>query len=245
MRSPPAIRIRPARRVGVRERLLRVAPAALLAYWPLDERAGTVAFDASGNARNGAYTNVALGASGIGDGRAAASFNGTTSYCNVYSASLAASFNGAEGTIALWAKVSAAGVWTEGALRRLIYLQADTNNRVILQRSTINGTIEGVLIAGGVGKTAVALTTSPAGFFHAAITWSKSADQLKAFVAGAQIGATLTGLGVFVGALAIATTCIGSVSTTPTTVWSGSIAHVALWNTALSPAQIALLSAAP
>ena len=66
-----------------------------IAYWPLSEASGTTIVDASGNARNGAYTAVTLGQAGIGDGRTSASFDGSTSFGDLYSASLAGAFNGA------------------------------------------------------------------------------------------------------------------------------------------------------
>lgn len=75
----------------------------LIAYWPLGEQSGSVALDVSGNGRNGSYTNVSLGQTGIGDGRRAAAFAGN-GYVNIYSASLAGAFNGNEYTIFLWAQ---------------------------------------------------------------------------------------------------------------------------------------------
>ncbi len=40
-----------------------------IAYWPLWEASGSVAFDLAGNALHGAYTGVTLGQVGVGDGR--------------------------------------------------------------------------------------------------------------------------------------------------------------------------------
>jgi hypothetical protein len=213
-----------------------------IAYWPMAESSGSVALDGSGNGRNGAYTGVTLGAAGIGDGRTAASFDGATSYNNVYSASLAAAFNGQEGTIMLWAKVSAAGVWTDTIARRLIYLAVDANNRVSLVKSNTNNEVDYLYVAGGVTKTGGVTSFSPTTYFHVAMTWSKAADQVKFYVGGAQSGATATGLGVFAGSLAAVTTLVGAISQAPANVWGGALAHGAIFARALSAPEI--LSAA-
>jgi hypothetical protein len=42
------------------EKLLRTFGSSLIGYWPQDELSGTVAYDRSGNGRNGAYTGVSF-----------------------------------------------------------------------------------------------------------------------------------------------------------------------------------------
>lgn len=209
-----------------------------IAYWPLDDTSGSVATDRSGNGRDGAYANVTLGQPGVGDGRTAAGFNGTSSTVNVQSASLAAAFNGAAGTLVLQAQVSAAGVWTDGANRRIIHIQADASNRIILFKETTND-LRWLYVAGGTSEQVV-LAATPLGFFQMAITWDKAADQVKAYYNGAQTGATQTTLGTWVGALTAGN--IGSASGGAASFWSGSIAGVALFDRALSAAQIAQLA---
>ncbi len=217
-----------------------------IGYWPQAESSGTVALDASGNGRNGAYTGVTLGQTGIGDGRTSASYDGATSYANIYTAGLAGAFSGAEGTIALWIRVANAGVWSDATIRRLFTFQADSNNRVQLARSVTNNNLIITYVAGGT-----ATTVSNSGFaadtnwIHMAVTWSKAADQLKLYKNGAQLGTTQTGLGVFVGALNATAVFLGAASNTPTNVWNGFEAHAAVWNTPLSAAQIATLAVVP
>ncbi len=97
----------------------------LLAYWPLSEVAGSVAYDFSGNARHGAYTGVTLGKTGIGDGDTCPFFDGANDFVNIYSVSLRDAFNGAEGTAMIWAKVFNVGVWTDGAYRNTLHLHTD------------------------------------------------------------------------------------------------------------------------
>ena len=110
--------------------------------WPQWEAAGTVARGLTDTARNGTYVNVTLLQGGIGDGRICPSYNGTTSYTDIYSAALAGAFNGAEGTLMIWAKVSAAGVWTDAASRYLVRLRADANNSVHIHCPAVANTLE-------------------------------------------------------------------------------------------------------
>ena len=219
-----------------------------IAYWPLAEASGTTIVDESGNGRNGAYRasgEPLLGQTGIGDGRTAALFDGSNDYGNIYSAAFAAAFNGPEGTAAVWGQVSAAAVWTDAATRRLLSLRVDANNRVLLEKSSTNNQVTGFYIAGGTSKSVVFTTSAPTTWFHFAITWSKSADQVKVYFNGAQVGATQTGLGVWAGSLDSANTTCGATDTTGGNPWKGYEAHVAVWGGALSAAQIATLAVVP
>lgn len=212
-----------------------------IGYWPQAEPSGAVALDESGFGRNGAYTAVTLGQPGIGDGRTTAAFDGSTSRNNVYSASLAGVFNGQEVSLMGWFQVSGAGIWTDAASRRLMYFQVDSNNRVYLERITTNNAIQVNYVAGATAKLVSVTSFSPLTWFHFAITVSKAADQVKAYVNGVQSGATQTGLGVFAGALASTLANVGCTGAN-TAVWSGNIAHAAIFNRALSATDV--LSAA-
>lgn len=223
-----------------------VASSNLLAYWTQADLAGTVAADSSMNSRTGVYTGVTLGQTGIGDGRTSASYDGSTSFCNVFSTSLQSAFNSQEGTLCAWFKMSGAGVWTDGQFRELFRLRVDANNAALLEKTSTNNQIRGLYAAGGVTKSVV--DTSLAGttnWFHFAATWSKSADQLKVYVNGSQVGTTQTGLGVWSGSLSATSTILGAGDTTPTFLHSGFIAHAACWSTPLSAAQVASLASAP
>jgi len=212
-----------------------------IAYWPLADAGGSVALDESGNGRNGAYTAAALTQIGIGDGRGAAGFNGTTAFCNLYSASLIQAFNAAEGSIIFWAQVSAVGVWSDGAVRRFITLQVDANNRVYIEKVAGANTFGFNYVAGGTAKSRNRATSTTA-WFHACLTWSKSADQVIAYFNGVQEGATLTGLGTWVGAIVSTNANLAANATTPTSLWSGNLAHAAIFPRPLPAAEV--LSAA-
>lgn len=214
-----------------------------IGYWTQGESSGLISLDESGFGRNGVYTGVTLGQTGIGDGRTSASFDGATSYNNVFSTSLAAAFNNQEGTIIIWFKASAAGVWSDGVNRRLCRFAVDANNQVYINKSSSVNTLDIIYQAGGTAKgvSSSGLGASTA-FNQIAITWSKSADQVKCYLNGVQIGSTTTGLGVWVGTLAATTTLIGAFVTTPSNVTNGFLAHAAVFNRPLSAAEV--LSAA-
>jgi hypothetical protein len=234
-----------ANKVNYTQIVQQIAPANLIAYWVMGEPSGSAALDSSGNGRVGAYTAVMLGATGIGDGNTAASFDGSTSFNNIFSASFFAALNGSEGTISSWARVSAAGVWTDGTSRRVYRVATATaGNRIELYRTVTNNQMELDYVAGNTAK-GVQITMSPTGFSHFAVTWSASGDAVKIYMNGVQQGATLTGLGVWAGTAAATQNVIGANITTPLSVWSGMIAHVAVWTTPLSAAQILSLATVP
>jgi len=222
----------------------KVIALAPIAYWPLADLSGSTAVDESGNGRNGTYSNVTLGQPGIGDGRTGASFNGTTSYVDVSAARTA--FNGNEGTLAGWIRITSVGVWTDATFREFVRFLADGSNIVLIDKSSTNNGVRFSRTGGGTNK--VATDTSLAGtlgWFHVAMTWSKSADQQIHYINGVQVGATLTGLGTFSGTPAVTTSCLGNASTTTANVHSGNLGQWALWATPLSAAQILALATVP
>ncbi len=223
-------------------KVLATAPANLLAYWKLDETGGTTAYDSSGHGRNGTYSGVALNTSSFLDGSPAPSFNGINDYVDVYSSSLAAAFNGNEGTFIAWGKVHDSSVWSDGSNRRLIHFVSTlgTSNRIILSRPLADNSF--LLQRSASGNLGVTATLSNTDYVLYALAWSKVSDQVKAFINGSQVGTTQTGLQSFSGALATDSAVIGAHSSGGTLSWRGSIAHVALWDVALSAAQITSLA---
>jgi hypothetical protein len=213
-----------------------------IAYWPLWEASGTTAECLVNPAQTGTYTGVTLGQTGIGDGKTCPLFDGTNDYVNAYSTTLRDAWNGAEGTAAGWAKVSGAGVWSDGGHRRILFAQSDANNFVQITKTNTNNQLRFWRRGGGTSEiitdTSLAATTA---WFHWAITWSETADQVKTYLNGSQVGSTETSLGTYANALAVA--LVGADSTGPTLVWDGYQAHPALFGSALNATQIADLAA--
>lgn len=224
----------------------KVIATSPIAYWPLADTSGATATDESGNGRNGAYVNSpTLNQTGIGDGRPAPNFPGVNQCVNVFTAGLQGAFNGAEGTIAGWFKVSAAGDWTDGSNHWIMRLLADASNLLYIAKTTVNGRLEYVYTAGGTQEQIRQGSTSATGWCHVALTWSKSADEVKAYFNGAQTQATSTTLGVFAGSLNSSSCVVGASDATGGFPWKGQLAHWAVWTSPLSGATIANLATVP
>lgn len=151
-------------------------------------------------------------------------------------------FLGDVGTILAWAKVSAAGAWTDGEVRYIAQFHADVNNKSNIYKNSTNNILTVRHTSGGTELKNNKTGLSETGWMVVAITWSKSDDEVKTFYDGAQLGSTLTGLGTFVGDLSSTAALLGGGTTTPTNPWSGPLGPVALWNKVLTATQIAYLS---
>lgn len=226
--------------VQYHERVLATNP---IAYWPLNEKVGTVAYDwvtaRNLGAQNGVHAGVTLWQNGIGDGRVCPLYNGANGYTNVQTATFVTNFDGREGSIMFWARVSSAGVWTDGTRRDAYYSIVDAGNYIILRRSAANGQLDWLYRAGATTESVALGGQSTIEWFQMGLTWSLSAGvdgEVKAYFNGAQTGATQTSLGAWVGAIVSAT--IGATNTTPANPWSGTLAHFAVWNRPISADEI-------
>ena len=225
-------------------KIAAIESADLIGYWMLRETTGATADNYEGTAaRDGTYEAVTLNsADGPVNGSRAPLFDGSTSYCDIYSTSLNTAFDGAEGTAAIWAKVRAASVWTDSTVRYLLTLKVDANNSVIVTKYTTDNTIRFAYEADNTVEPVADVTIGGStAWNHLAITWSKSSGasgEVKAYINGVQVGTTQQTLGVWAGDLAATTVDIGAVSTVPASVWDGYLAHAAIWKTPLSAAQI-------
>lgn len=210
---------------------------SIIGYWPLWEFDGAVAYDISGNGRNGAYTGVDLKYPGIGDGHTCPYFDGVSDYVNIYSASLAAAFNGAEGTIIIWSKVFNVGVWTDATTRYVFRFLVNANNFVALYKGGDNN-FYWRYSSGGI-LNQVGLTTTILNFMHMGLTWSKSNDRMRAFFGGSQTGVDQTSLGVWAGSLDVDNSVIGAGDIIPNSPWFGYEGHGIVLNREATPAEIA------
>lgn len=172
---------------------------------------------------------------------AKAILDGSNDFLNIYGAALNEDFDGAAGTVVVFAQVSAAGVWTDAATRYLINIGADGNNCVrIFKGSTANQVLYRY-IAGGTTDTVIdttAVGTTKAMF---ALTWDKAAEELKAYLNGAQVGTTQASLGTWAGSLASTQCFVGAVSATGMTPWSGNIYGARVYDRALTAGELAAM----
>jgi hypothetical protein len=221
------------------ERVMATNP---IAYWPLWEKSGTVAHCLVNPAQNGTYNSDVSGwptGIGIGDGNSAPGFDGTNDYVNVNTVALKAAFNTAEGSLHLWLKVAAAGVWTDGTARYAMRFSVDGNNYIIVIKASANNTLTWTYAAGGVTEARSTVTAGPTDWFTMGMSWSKSAEEVRYYLSGAW-QETDTTLGVWAGAFA--NMFIGVANAVPTFQWSGSLAHGAIWDRVLPGSAFADLA---
>ena len=217
-----------------------------IAYWPQSESSGLVARCLTNPAMNGTYTGVTLANDNTGPfGTPAPWYDGATSFNNIYSVALAAAFNGLEGTAMIWARVHNAGVWTDAVLRSMVSLRADANNRAIIYKRNNVNQRAWVYVAGASGAVQGEIVVgAPTGWICHVLTWSDTANAAYGYVDGPTVVATLTPIGVWVGALAAANTVIGADTLAPGDVYHGWLGPCAVWNRVLLAAEIATVALA-
>jgi hypothetical protein len=222
------------------DKVRATSPGNLIGYWPMSEASGATAFDLSPEGNDGAYTGVTLGQRpGIGDGRTVPLFDGANDFNNIYSAAFNTDFNGAEGTMAVWGKVSGVGVWTDGDVRSLFHIKVDGGNLVYIVKDS-NNNVQCAYIAGGTTEVENFASTDTE-WMHFAIVWSSAGDTVDFYKNGVA-GTQDTVLGTFAGDLDANNCNIGARVITPTWPWDGFLAHAAVWKTALTGAQISRLA---
>jgi hypothetical protein len=206
-------------------------------YYPLIEDAAGTGIAERVRAAQGTYSGVTLGEAGGSAGPGgvgwAPLWDGVND-CADLTAGLGAWLDGAEGTLLVWARVADAGAWSDGALRRIVNVYADVNNRIFIHKDTAAGTLKLTYRAGGTASAVSVGGVSETGWLCLALTWDRAAG------ASGEVRAYLTGLGTWAGAVAYATAGAGDL--TPTAVWDGWLAHVVLWRRALGPDEVAALA---
>jgi hypothetical protein len=216
--------------------------SGMIGWWPLSEQSGTAVKNeicAEGNGVLGAGAAApTIAVAGIGDGRSCFSFDGGD-YVDIYSAWLAAHFSGAKGSLGIWARITDAAVWNDGVARYFASIRSDGSNLIRITKPAVLNTVRCVYIAAGTILTVDDVSLGGAtDWFLIGITWDKSADEFKAYINGAQVGVTQTGLGTWTGALDTTTCNLGAQTTTPTSPHKGLLQHpMVLANRVLTAAE--------
>ena len=178
------------------DRVLALSP---IAYWPLWEASGTVAHCLVNPAQNGTYTGVTLADTTTPWGDNAPLFDGVNDKVDIFSAALAAAFDGTSGSITAWFKVAELANWTDGSQNFIFntedapaaeYLRIykNNNNNRFSYRYTAGG--------GGEGHDKNSITTIA--WTNVGMTWSDANDQVCYFWNGEPEGTIDTGLNTWV-----------------------------------------------
>lgn len=226
------------------KKLLNLFGSSIVGYWKQGEPSGAVSVDSGPRNHPGAYTAVTLGQPGMGDGGTAASYNGTSASDNIGTNGMPVDFNGLEGTLAIWVQVANVGVWTDATARDIVSISVDGTTKVEINRDGSANSLTFQYNAGGVSKSNNVSGQSSVGFLHLALTWSKSGDALIRYINGVQQGATVTGLGTWVGVPAT-TRCFLGARLAANDFWSGLLAHAVLCNIAHPASVIAQTATVP
>lgn len=222
------------------KRMLNIFGSSVVGYWTMNESSGTVAYDKSSNAHNGVYTGVDLANTAAPIRGMRAPLFGTGDLLNIYSASLNTAFDGQEGTMIAWCKVSEAAIWTNGTVGVIFSTYADNNNRIYLRRSTTNNRIEFGYMAGGTNSGVSTAVTATTDWFQLALTWSKANDRLIRYQNAVKLGDTIATLGTFAGDLDASATIIGANWINATLPWFGWLSNIILLNREATASEVQL-----
>jgi peptidoglycan/xylan/chitin deacetylase (PgdA/CDA1 family) len=224
------------------QRMKNLFGSSLIAHWPLSETSGSVAHDVSGNNLNGTYSGVSLAGTKSFLNLPAPTFDGNNGYVNLYSAQLASLFNTSEGTKSVWIKILDPAVWSDGAIRTIsrIGVNATDANQIIMQKTATANQLVMNYRAGGTTKQRAINGQSSTDWINLILTWSVSADTVKAYINGSDGGVTVTGLGTWSGNIGSSCFCCGVGDTVnKANDWIGSMSDVLILNRAATPAEAA------
>ena len=188
-----------------------------------------------------------LDAAGISNGQTSYSFDGGD-YVDVFSPALDGAWNGDLYTIVIAARITDVARWTDATIRLFLRLGASvgTADQLQLRKHSTNNSISILHRTNGVSYEIIDSSLGPTtDWFIAALTVSLAANEVKAYLNGTQVGATLAGFAAWVGALANDRCVLGATNITAGSPHIGFLAHAAVFSgTLLTAAQLAEIYAA-
>lgn len=221
---------------------LALAPNALFAYYPLNDPTGAYTKDAANGLWPGTYTaNVPKNIASF-DGQVGPLFTGIASqYLTFYSAPLAAAFPYNEGSVSFAYRVATSTIWADAGTWQFFRVGTSSPTNFIFIGKTAANTLGYSYRSGTPVSTTTVISTNITGWNFVAMTWSSSLGEVKAYLNGIQVGATLTGAISWSGTPISAQYVIGSQTTTAVSS-RAQIKHFAIWNTPLSSNIIGALA---
>lgn len=220
-----------------KDKIFNIDRANLVGYWPCREYSGPTIKDFSKNGNDGTTLGLAFANSPGPDGSMAPYFNnGVNDYININTVISELGFD--KYTLAIWAKVKQASVWTSGSRYTMLSVSYDLNNHIELNKSTVNNTLQ-VDHVGNSVKNAVSIAgQNTLDWFHFAMTVDTIGDIIEGFLNGVSIG-TNAGLSALANDPIVAR--IGCKNTAQNK-WLGWLHHPEIFNAKLTDGQIKNLS---
>ena len=210
-----------------------------VAYWPLDDGAGSTTVRSVLDPRLGGTVRGAVdfGRGGIGDGRTAARFSGDAGGGRVVlpAGALERVLDKDTGTLMLWFKATSAS-WTDGVDRKAVYLYGTPLNRVYIHQRG-DEKMGGAYVGGGYRQHYNVVGNEA--WHHVAITWDAAGSEVKHYLDGV-LTRTQTDVTAWESRQALEAAYLGSAGKTQ--YWSGHLAHVALFDRPLDAQEVAALA---
>jgi Concanavalin A-like lectin/glucanases superfamily len=231
---------------GVQDFVTKVSAieaANFIDFWTLGDLGGTTIVDNINAARNGVYQNSpALHSNLFADFvHVCPTFNGANQYGDVFSASLAAAFSLAEGTLMAPFYIAPEPL-TDANVYVCASFSADASNEVTIFKNGQN-TFTMRYIGGGITKLVSASVFSANGWHIPIATWSTLNNRFRGYIDGTQTGGDQTPLPTWVGSLVAGRCNIGAFAG-PGFFFPGSLAMIGLWTKELTSAEVASASSA-
>lgn len=233
------------------QRIAALAPANLMALWPLDDAAGPTARDLSSNAQRVDYaaSGITYNAAGPGSNKAV-TLDGNNTHANIMTSvnTVDTLWNGNAYSMIAWGKVDGAARWTDiSTYRYLIHLRAAdaTYYTVLGGRSTTNNQIEWRRRVGGpIVSLTHTFVTPPTDWFCMGMTVLQSSPLMIAYLYDTAGGfrevarSTSVNLTTWSGNPPLEGASVLGAGSTTLQEWIGGLAICGLWNTTLSEAQM-------
>ena len=210
------------------------------ALWPLTETSGTAAADATGHGHTGAYQRSAMVGVFNWGSYAAPYFTGTTSdWISVPASTALSSHAGSNGTWSMDCMVLDDGTF---GFQNILTVSDFPGGYELSVRRDSTGLlfVEASQAVGSGFAPFVAQIFGPVGAFsrwyHLGVTYDRAAQQMTLFVDGCPAG-SVTSMS-HTTSFTNKVWRIGGRGDTSAQRWNGSISHLAIYPTALSPGQI-------
>lgn len=207
----------------------KVSSYSPVAFWPLDDASGSTCRSLVGGVGTLGVTGATLAGDTFLNSQNAITFDGVNDELTLPTVS---GFAPDEGTVVCWAKTT---TWAGGTFRNVFEFDIGGGKKFAIFRTNIAGQIQGVRLSNIISASSVSTTD----WMALVLKWSKTANQVEFLMK--IVGGSLTSIGTDTCATttgAINTSFSGIGSALGGAYWTGSLGPFALFNTALSGADL-------